>query len=82
MSKTTITRNFQITIPKEIRETLNLKLGEKVIIHLEGERIIIQRISEDVWDKCTDFLPENYEKILDNTREDARKRFKKLGIIK
>ena len=82
MSKTTITRNFQITIPKEIRESLNLKLGEKVIINLEGEKIIIQRISEDIWDKCSDFLPDNFEKILENTREDATKRFKRLGIIK
>lgn len=82
MSKTTITRNFQITIPKEIREILNLRLGEKVMIHLEGDRIIIQRISEDVWDQCTDFLPDNFEKILANNREDATERFKKLGIIK
>ena len=81
ISKTKITRNYQITIPKEIREKLKLKLGEEVMIHLEGERIIVQRLSEDVWDKCTDFLPENFEKILASLREDSTKRFKKLGII-
>ena len=34
------------------------------MINLEGERIIIQRISEEIWDDCTDFLPDNFEKIL------------------
>ena len=82
MAKTKITRNYQVTIPKEIREKLNLKLGEKVTIHLEGERIIIQRVDESVWDKCTDFLPENFEKTLASLREDSVERFKKLGIIK
>lgn len=82
MSKTKITRNYQITIPKEIREKLNLKLGEKVTIHLEGERIIIQRVNEAIWDKCHDFLPDNFEKILASLREDSSERFKKLGIIK
>jgi len=56
---------------------LKLKLGEKVIINLEGERIIIQRISEDIWDNCHDFLPDNFEKIMANSRDDAVKRFKK-----
>ena len=81
MAKTKITRNYQITIPKDIRDKLKLKLGEKITIHLEGEKIIIQRFSEDIWNECTDFLPENFDKIVANLREDATKRFKKLGII-
>lgn len=82
LSKTKITRNYQITIPKEIREKLKLRLGEKVTIRLEGDKIIVQRISDDVWDDCTDFLPENFEKILESLREDSIKRFKRLGITK
>lgn len=82
MTTTIITRNFQITIPKEIREKLNLKLGEKVTIHLEGERMIIQRVNEAIWDECNDFLPENFEKILTLLRKNSTERFKKLGIIK
>ena len=82
LSKTKITRNYQITIPKEIREKLKLRLGEKVTIRLEGDKIIVQRILDDVWDDCTDFLPENFEKILESLKEDSIKRFKRLGITK
>ena len=81
MSKVKITRNYQITIPKEIRDKLKLKLGEKVTIRLEGDKIIVQRISDTVWENCTDFLPENFDKILESLREDSKKRFKRLGII-
>ena len=81
MSKTKITRNYQITIPRDIRKKLKLKLGEQVTIHLEGEKIIIQRFSDDIWNECTDFLPVNFDKILANLGEDSTKRFKKLGII-
>jgi len=35
-----ITSKGQITIPKEIRDKLNLKEGDKVIFIEEGERII------------------------------------------
>ncbi|MHA1379472.1 MAG: AbrB/MazE/SpoVT family DNA-binding domain-containing protein [Candidatus Helarchaeota archaeon] len=81
MSKITITRNYQITIPKEIREKLNLSLGEKVSIHLEGEKIIIQKLSDEIWEDCGDFLPDNFEKILDKLRSNSTERFKRLGII-
>ena len=81
MSKVKITRNYQITIPKEIREKLKLKLGEKVTIRLEGDKIIVQRISDKVWENCTDFLAENFTKTLESLRDDSKKRFKRLGII-
>jgi len=82
MIKTKLTRNFQITIPKKIRKKLNLKLGDNMIIHLEGDKIVITRFSEEIWENCTDFLPENFDKILANLREDSMKRFKRLGILK
>ncbi len=81
MVKVTITRNFQITIPKEVREKLKLNLGDQVLIHAEGNKIIVEPTSEDVWETCTDFLPDNFEKIQEKLREDATVRFKKLGII-
>ncbi len=81
MTKVTITRNYQITIPKEVREKLKLKLGDQVLIRAEGNKIIVEPTSEDVWETCTDFLPDNFEKIQEKLREDATVRFKKLGII-
>ncbi len=81
MSKVIITRNFQITIPKEVREKLKLSIGDQMLIHAEGLKIIVEPTSDDVWEICSDFLPENYEKIQEKLRADAADRFKKLGII-
>lgn len=36
----------QITIPKIIREKEKLKAGEKVIVKLEGAKIVVEKISE------------------------------------
>jgi AbrB family looped-hinge helix DNA binding protein len=81
MANVIITRNFQVTIPKEIRQKLKLRMGDRVQMHVEGQRIIIEPTSDDVWETCTDFLPENFDEIQKKMREDATERFKRLGII-
>jgi len=44
MPKTKITSKFQITIPKEVRDKVNVKPGEIVIVEsLNEEEIIIRR---------------------------------------
>ena len=42
MSISKITRNFQITIPAEIRKFFNLKVGSILDFHRDGEKIVIQ----------------------------------------
>ena len=34
-----VTKNYQITIPLEIREKLGIKAGDKVVVICEGEEI-------------------------------------------
>ncbi len=36
-----VTRNYQITIPLEIREKLGIKVGDKVLVVCEGDEIRI-----------------------------------------
>ncbi|MHA1720552.1 MAG: AbrB/MazE/SpoVT family DNA-binding domain-containing protein [Promethearchaeota archaeon] len=81
MSKTKITRNFQITIPKDIRKSLKLKIGDKMQIHVINDKIVLEPINENVWENISDFLPENFDKIREHIRNDQTERFKKLGII-
>jgi len=40
-----VTSKGQITIPKEIREALGLMEGDKVIFILEGERVVVRKVS-------------------------------------
>lgn len=81
MSKIKITRNYQITIPKDIRENLKLKIGDNMQIHLIDDKIVVEPMDDQVWENCSDFLPENFDKIQRHIRQDMTDRFKKLGII-
>jgi AbrB family looped-hinge helix DNA binding protein len=76
----TVTRNAQVTIPKEVREALGIGEGDRVTVRIEGGRAVIEKVSEDVWLDCTDFLPEDFEKVLGRLRADYRKRLKRLGL--
>jgi len=43
MPLTKVTRNYQITIPAEIRKALGIREGEMLEVKLEDGRIIIER---------------------------------------
>jgi len=43
MSITKVTRNYQITIPAEIRKALDIREGELLEVRIEGDRIVLQR---------------------------------------
>jgi AbrB family looped-hinge helix DNA binding protein len=82
MASVTVTRHSQVTIPKEIREAVGIIEGDKVKMKVvEGNKIMIEKANEEVWKDCTDFLPEDFEKILASLRSDSTIRFKRLGLV-
>ena len=44
MPKATISTKGQVSIPKTIRERLNLKPGTQVVLDLQGEQIVMRRL--------------------------------------
>lgn len=55
---TTLTSKGQVTIPKELREKLNLKQGDKLILVEEDGNIILRKVSlKEVREQAL----ENYE---------------------
>jgi len=38
-----VTRNYQITIPAEVRRRLGIKAGDQVVVEVEGDRIVIRK---------------------------------------
>ncbi len=44
MGITKVTRNYQITIPAEVRKALGINEGELLEVNLEGDKIVIQRL--------------------------------------
>ncbi|PIN75342.1 hypothetical protein COV18_04095 [Candidatus Woesearchaeota archaeon CG10_big_fil_rev_8_21_14_0_10_37_12] len=43
-----ITRNYQVTLPKDIREIKDLNVGDKVLFVLEGDKIDLVKMSKDI----------------------------------
>lgn len=43
-----ITRNYQITLPKYIRELKNLRVGDKVLFVVEGNKIDLLKADKNV----------------------------------
>jgi len=43
-----VTRNHQITIPAEVRRRLGIKAGDRVVVEVEGDRIVIRKASGDL----------------------------------
>lgn len=52
MGTIVVTRNFQITLPKDVREELNIRIGDKMISKKEDDKIIIRKISESPVDRA------------------------------
>jgi len=46
MIETTVTGKFQITKPKVIREKLKIKVGDRLLISVQDEKIILKPIRE------------------------------------
>jgi len=39
-----VTRKYQITLPKEVREKLGIRIGDFLRIKVEGDRIILEPV--------------------------------------
>jgi len=82
MASATVTRHSQVTIPKEIRKAVGITEGDRLkMMVVEGNKILIEKANEDIWRDCTDFLPEDFEKLVKSLRNDSRDRFKRLGLV-
>ena len=75
-----ITRNYQITIPKDIREIKDLKEGDNVVFTIEGNKVQLTKMNKDsikwaagLWSKMKE-PGVTYEKKI---REGWKKRLKR-----
>jgi len=61
-----VTKKYQVTIPKEVREALGIKAGDEVVFVREGNRYVLM--------KLTDLLKELSEitSDIDETVEEVR----------
>jgi AbrB family looped-hinge helix DNA binding protein len=82
MASVTVTRHSQVTIPKKIREAAGIAEGDRVKMRVvEGNKIVIEKANQEAWKDCTDFLPEDFDKLRASLRTDSTGRFKRLGLV-
>ena len=43
-----VTRNFQVTIPKDVREVQGIKIGDKILFSVDGQRVEISRFKTNI----------------------------------
>ncbi len=75
MPITKVTRNYQITIPAEIRKALGIKEGEYLSVELRGDEIVIKK-AEMEWPSINlerDFTLEEIEENSRKALEEASK---------
>ena len=84
MAVSRVTRNFQITVPREVREPAGIKVGDTMMITREGPDIVLRKVDRDLlakgfglWKKAQEKTPWLVNKLL---RKEAEGRLKKLQM--
>jgi AbrB family looped-hinge helix DNA binding protein len=48
MEEVKITRNYQTTIPADIRDKLGIKIGDRILVYIDKDRIIMRKLKGDI----------------------------------
>lgn len=77
-----VTRNYQITIPKDARKVFNIKVGDTLLVTPEERSVVIKKVDENVinaaagtWKTVKDSV-----EYVRGMRAEYEKRAKRLGI--
>jgi AbrB family looped-hinge helix DNA binding protein len=73
MSMSILTKKYQTTIPKEIRNLLKLKPSDKIIYLTEGEKVILKPLRGNILELRgsvrTKKKPIDFKKLREDTRK-------------
>ena len=73
MSESVITRKGQVTIPKEIRNHLNAKEGEKVRFFLRGDDVVLKVVHGNILDLKGSVKPRKRPEDFDAARRSVKR---------
>jgi len=82
MATTVVTRNYQITLPKEIREMEDIQVGDKLFVSFSKDTIELRKLSRErlkavfgAWKTTEDSV-----KTIRKLRDQSEQRTKRLGL--
>ena len=77
-----VTRNFQITLPKDVRRVVDIKVGDTLLVSQREKEVVITKLDENpvdasfgIWKNVKDSV-----KFVREGRAEYKKRAKRLGI--
>jgi AbrB family looped-hinge helix DNA binding protein len=73
MSESVITRKGQVTIPKEIRDHLKAKEGERVVFVLRGEDVLLKVVRGNILDLKGSVKPRKRPEDFDAVRRSVKR---------
>ena len=77
MEEVKATRNYQITIPSSVRSKLDIKIGDRLLVYVEGDKIIIEKKSGNIASLNLTlgrkFTDEDINKIIEEAGEEIAK---------
>ena len=78
-----VTRNYQVTIPRDIREMKGIRIGDTLVFVLEGERVeVLKRKREEMIKEAAGIWKgkETGLEYVKKIRGESEKRLKRLGL--
>jgi antitoxin PrlF len=72
MSESVITRKGQVTIPKEIRDHLKAKEGERVVFVLRGEEVLLKVVRGNILELKGSVKPRKRPEDFDAVRRSVK----------
>lgn len=76
-----VTRGSQITLTKMEREKVNIKEGDRVVINVLKDTILISKKNTEIFDKFESFLPTNFRDVIKKMRTGQKERLERMGVI-
>jgi len=70
----TVTRKYQVTIPKEVREALGIRAGDEVVFVKTKEGYVIKRLEDFVREMAD--LAKDIDETVDEMREGLSEMFR------
>ena len=84
MAVSKVTRNYQVTIPREIRELADVKVGDTMLFIKDGDEVLLKRVNKELMSKAFGLWKRSQEKkpwLVDKLiRGEAERRLKKLKL--
>ena len=80
-----VTRNYQVTLPADVRNIENIKIGDKLLFSVKGNTIIVKKmerrgITDKTFGSWKGEIKGSSVEYVRKMREESEKRLKRLGL--